>query len=164
MKKKIIVMTVSKQFMKDHPRAGEDTGFVEKILSGQKLHTIRHGTYWRDVTIKVNTGTHYLSLRTWDGTPYNSKQTEFMQVHEMAWQEIIIDARHLKNTVSIDGTNIKGVARILNTIALNDGLDRDDFNAWFKIARTYPGKGSYGCYWKPQVTTAGIIHFTNLWY
>ena len=35
------VITLSRNFLAYHKRAGEETHFKEKFLSGEKLHTIR---------------------------------------------------------------------------------------------------------------------------
>lgn len=38
---KTYVLTLSKQFMTTHPKAGQPTDFFEKIKAGIKKHTIR---------------------------------------------------------------------------------------------------------------------------
>ena len=38
---KTYVITLSRHFLANHKRAGEETHFKEKLLSGEKLHTIR---------------------------------------------------------------------------------------------------------------------------
>lgn len=38
---KTYVLTFSRRFPGTHPRAGEATNFVEKILGHEKIHTIR---------------------------------------------------------------------------------------------------------------------------
>ena len=64
-------MMVSKRFPAKHPRAGELTGFRERILTGRKLHTLRHSTRW------LRLDGERVSLRQWAGRPYASKQVEF---------------------------------------------------------------------------------------
>ena len=64
------VITLSKQFLKGHPRAGQPTGFREKFLKGEKVHTIRKNErgYFKDGDD--------LSVRAWSGAAYRSKQVE----------------------------------------------------------------------------------------
>lgn len=38
---KTYVITLSKNFMKGHPKAGQPTNFREKFLKKEKIHTIR---------------------------------------------------------------------------------------------------------------------------
>jgi hypothetical protein len=106
--KKTYVLTVSRQFMKSHPRAGEKTEFVCKILhtvnhpggsdlylrcgnecgvscgrrlKEPKIHTIRANyEYWKKRIDEVTTGEAILSVRYWSGKPYNSKQIEICQL------------------------------------------------------------------------------------
>lgn len=204
--KKCIVLTVSRNFMSDHPRAGQPTGFPElikmlmpllivgnvsdfdltkgngsiiqvdapatveyiecKTSDKRKLHTIRAGDYWRKVVDKVNTGSHYLSVRTWNGRPYVDKgQTEIAQFHQLGYQHIEIDVTGRKPVVTIDG--VERISSILTSIAENDGLNRDDFNAWFGIAYGYQkpdGQWVTAYRKKPYKFSGGIIHFTDLRY
>lgn len=101
MKLKTFPIMISKHFMRDHPRAGEDTQFREKIelaVAGKrkivvstwldknkltrtraelseetgKIHTIRDNyEYWARIASEVNAGRGVLSLRQWTGSPYN---------------------------------------------------------------------------------------------
>lgn len=96
---KTFYIMISKNFMKDHPRAGQPTFFKEKIWAGQaetrfpefkfpkedvdydwheyynaipKIHTIRDNyDYWARVAEEVNAGRGILSLRQWTKSPYN---------------------------------------------------------------------------------------------
>lgn len=78
---KTYVITLSKQFMKSHPQAGQPTMFKEKLLNKQKLHTIR-GNYdlWKKRLDEVQEGKALLSIREWEGMPYRSKQVEIIKV------------------------------------------------------------------------------------
>lgn len=163
-KKKCYVLTVSKNFMKGHPRAGESTGFKEKILANEKIHTIRAGDHWYKVVQAVNSGAAYLSVREWSGKPYASPQVEICKFMKLGYQIINIDSRGMILDIHIDGKKLSPVSS-LYTIAANDGLTRDDFNAWFNIAYTYPHpNGQIGSYHKPRVFEGAIIHFTDLVY
>lgn len=82
---------VSRTFPATHPRKGEATGFIDKVATGEKRHTIR-GNYklWKHRIEQVKAGKAYLSLRYWTGKPYASKQTEFMRVYDANIQKIDI--------------------------------------------------------------------------
>ncbi len=79
--KKLItyVLTLSQTFPANHPRAGEETGFIPKFFGAvnglpcfhPKKHTIR-GNYelWRKRFEKINKGEAVLSIRKWVGKPY----------------------------------------------------------------------------------------------
>ncbi|HWK58719.1 MAG TPA: hypothetical protein VNQ80_15355 [Parapedobacter sp.] len=150
-KKKTYVLTVSKVFLKGHPRAGQPTNFRQLILEGKKIHTIRAGEYWRKVAEEVNAGNAVLSVRDWIGRPYNSKQDEFLRLEKMGWQETMVlpygdvskDVRIRTN--AIHEGSFSSVSE--KYVAANDGLAVEDFRAWFG--------GSL---------TGGIIHFTDFRY
>lgn len=144
MKKKTYVLTVSKTFMKEHPRAGDFTGFKEQILNGVKIHTIRSGDHWRNVVDQVNSGRAFLSVREWTGKPYASKQIEVIQFEKLGWQDFEMD---INAVISIDKfyTDVD-----YDLIAANDGLSLIDFYDWFKA-----GKKEF---------SGGIIHFTDFRY
>lgn len=143
-KKKTYVLLMSTRFMKDHPRAGDPTGFEQKILSGEKIHTIRANyDYWKPIIDKVNAGEGVLSVRKWSGEPYRSKQVEITQFEEAGIQRIetFTDGR-----VIIDG---KGSFKF-DPIAKNDGLIPNDFLDWFE-----PHKKDF---------EGALIHFTDFKY
>ena len=72
---KTYVITISKNFMKGHPKAGRPTMFKEKFLNKEKIHTIR-GNYplWEKRIKEVQEGKAILSIREWIGVPYKEKQ------------------------------------------------------------------------------------------
>lgn len=114
------VITVSRFFPATHPRKSEPTGFVEKILAGEKIHTIRGNLeYWQKRLQKVGEGKAYISLRYWEGKPYNSKQVEFLQLH----------AEHMPAVQKLEPGFLRIPAHFLAT---NDGLSLPDFENWFK--------------------------------
>lgn len=87
-KKKTYVLTLSKHFLANHKRAGEEIYFKEKPLLGQgltnydasplaELHTIRvNYPLWKKRIKEVQEGRAVLSIRQWAGKPYHSKQVE----------------------------------------------------------------------------------------
>lgn len=148
-KKKTYVLTVSKVFLKGHPRSGQPTNFRQLILEGKKIHTIRAGDYWRKVAEEVNAGKAVLSVREWIGRPYNSKQEEFLRLEKVGWQGVRIGNIDIGKLITVGtwyGSYLAGEATI-EDIAKNDGLSYDDFWNWF-----------------PKHTNGGIIHFTDFRY
>lgn len=142
--------------MKGHPKQGTPTNFKEKILAGEKIHTIRSGIHWQKVVVMVNLGEAILSLREWSGAPYASKQVEIKQFDKLGWQPIRVD--HLGKDITsflVLNTNpvLRSVGKFLNldqiqTLAKNDGLSTEDFLAWFK----------------KDMEAGGILHFTDYRY
>lgn len=144
------VITFSRTFPSYHPRKGEPTYFVEKIIKSfqslgydridmpdsldfdlgmyhicdPKHHTIRAGHRW-----KVG---DWFSPRVWSGKPYNSKQIIIapdIQIKEV-WNFEIKDGWAYLN----DG---KGVSQSLFAdIANNDGLTPFGLKAWLKYPKS----------------------------
>jgi hypothetical protein len=143
------VLTVSHSFPKTHKRAGEPTNFPIAIKKSEKLHTIR-GNYelWEKRFKQIEAGEACLSVRLWEGKPYNSKQFEICRLdksHGIGVQKIEIgESLHFAST--IDGKKFGKTWEI----SKNDGLSLDDFEEWFK---------DYDLT-KPMA----IIHFTNFRY
>lgn len=143
---------VSRTFPAYHPKAGQQTDFVEKIwaaladeVSGfkipdhckdwdwykyynasPKLHTMRAGNRW-----KVG---DMASLRYWSERPRHSNQVEFAQVEvKKVWP---IEFRPVKTGYSTASINCyinseKVEADVLQKLAESDGLTLDDLIDWF---------------------------------
>lgn len=142
MKKKTYVLLMSTSFMKDHPRAGEPTKFDQKILSGEKIYTIRANyDYWKPIIDSVNAGEGVLSVRKWSGKPYRSKQVEICQFEEAGIQRIKRIAR--------SGWLVDDCLQSMTDLAGNDGLSQKDFRDWFKEDLDFEG---------------ALIHFTDFNY
>lgn len=107
---KTYVITLSRHFLANHKRAGEETHFKEKFLLGQgcpncaspqdlsginisdcngcvracsfpKLHTIRANyPLWEKRIKEVQEGRAVLSIRQWSEKPYCSKQVEIARL------------------------------------------------------------------------------------
>lgn len=166
------VITFSRYFPKGHPRAGEPTYFVEKMIRAYylrsnamtistdliddfylnqvkgiepvanfepKWHTIRAGNRWK-------VGDLY-APRVWSGKPYASKQISFLPPIkiEKIWDISIKIANGEDVTVKLNNRSI--LLQDLMLIALNDGLELNDFAAWFNL---HPKK-------KEQTFTGQII-------
>lgn len=149
MKKKCYVLIVSETFPKCHPRAGDHTGFCDKIFRKKKRHTIRkNADLWKRRFEKIERDEAYLSLRIWTGKPYRSKQKEILQLHKKDNIGIEIVQK------TQDGWYFKVDHAYADThmIAKNDGLSIKDFSAWFEdvddeeLALIYFTAMRYGCY------------------
>lgn len=158
----------STTFPYDHPRGGHATFFKEKIWRAinndtnlpWKIHTIRKNyDYWyRQINSIKNSG--YLSLRTWDGRPYHSRQIEFARISglNIGVQELTIKLEDGELVPYIDGMLfdcwcdfVMSLEDPLTYIARNDGLSLQDWINWFR-----PGKF--------PITRYAIIHFTDFRY
>jgi len=147
---KTYVITVSKFFPGFHPRKGEGTGFVEKILNGEKIHTIRGNLeLWQKRIAEVQEGKAILSLRYWSGNPYRSPQVEFKQLTsaDMVGIQEINFYREICTNTWVDNFNESYIR-----IAYNDGLSSRDYFDWFQ-------KGGYDLS-KPMA----IIQFSKFRY
>lgn len=147
------VITFSRFFPKYHPKAGEPTFFVEKVLQSlteqtliapweynteieaitdkifePKHHTIRAGNWWSAGDI--------FSPRYWSGRPYASKQVSFAPDIEIkkVWNiEIMFET----NQIHFGKPNGKDQWLLLSAgdIAKNDGLSVHDFYNWFDTTK-----------------------------
>lgn len=120
------VLTFSKVFPKTHINAGEPTNFKEKILSGEKIHTIRPETNKWKIGDKI-------SMRYWEGKPYHSKQEIFCEKFEV-FQLIDLQMCICKNEIDwISSSSIEINSDIVSKIANNDGLTFKQFESWFTL-------------------------------
>lgn len=147
-RKKCYVITVSETFPKSHSKAGEPTGFVGKIDTKIKIHTIRKNyEWWKKRFDKIEKDEAYLSIRVWVGKPYGkgSTQKEVFQLHKA-------DGIGIEKAISnvLDGFEINDFLVTDWTLAKNDGLPLLDFNLWFKDVE--------------PLQELAIIHFTNFRY
>lgn len=146
-KLKCYVLTVSRVFPATHQKKGRPTDFISKILEELKLHTIRQNyELWKKRIDDVNNGLAYISVRCWDGAPYNSSQTEYLAFSGdcIGIQKLEFD-RHLGIFIDDVDNDVK-----ISELAKNDGLTIEDFRDWFKPIKLN----------EPYA----IIHFTNFRY
>mgnify|MGYP000299480454 CR=1 FL=1 len=146
------VVTFSRVFPATHPKAGQPTGFIEKIfrgiykdkpsmffdaklgdiwldphLSGVKLHTIRAGNRWK-------VGDKF-SPRVWSGKPYCSPQITIapdIEIKQIWDFECKADGTFYLNGFWVDVTSCD--------IPKNDGLTIDDFLNWFPVNKPFTGQ------------------------
>lgn len=132
---KTYVITLSRNFLAGHPKAGEPTNFRDKFINKQKVHTIR-GNYelWSKRIQDVQEGKAVLSIREWSGVPYRSLQTEIARldagsgvgIQRLEYNKGVWFLETTEGTVWFRGT--KG----LRNLAKNDGLELEDWIEWFK--------------------------------
>lgn len=157
---KTYVITLSRHFLANHKRAGEETHFKEKFILGQgltdydtpsmaKIHTIRANyPLWEKRIKEVQEGRAVLSIRQWTGKPYRSKQVEIARL--TATNGVGIQMLRFLGDNFNGGYIRNGVYPSDKILAKNDGLSLADWEAWF---RGYDLS-------KPLV----IIHFTKFRY
>jgi hypothetical protein len=150
------VRTISRKFLKGHPREGEDTFFVERFLAAMNVKIndeyydllkvlnkdvdaqILHNFFYslnQDVFRKkihtIRSGNHFkagdiVSIRCWSDKPYNSPQIKI-------WFDTAVIAvstfRKTGNNFFVSEFKLQERGRLL--LASNDGLSYNDFLAWF---------------------------------
>lgn len=154
---KTYVLTVSEKFPKTHPKSGEPTNFPLSIKHYDKIHTIR-GNYelWAKRFEKINAGEAILSVRVWEGEPYNSKQREIFRYdyrRKIGIEKLNMDTFDVGNDDNNEVFLRFEVGKVMvsaDLLAKNDGLSYEDFENWFK---------GYD-FSKPMV----VIHFTDFRY
>lgn len=138
------VIMLSKVFPKGHIREGEPTGFKDKLLSGEKIHTIRSNyPLWEKRIKEVQEGTALISVRQWEDKPYRSKQIEiaqFTKENGVGIEHIFLPSR----------AHLDFLLERLQGLDINDGLTRPDWISWFENA--------------PINQFLPIIHFTPFRY
>lgn len=139
---KTYVITLSRHFLANHKRAGEETHFKEKFLLGQgltdydtpsmaKLHTIRANyPLWEKRIKEVQGGRAVLSIRQWMGKPYRSKQVEIARL--TAENGVGIQMLRFLGGNFNGGYIRNGVYPSDKILAKNDGLLLADGEAWFR--------------------------------
>ena len=142
------VITLSRNFLAYHKRAGEETHFKEKFLSGEKLHTIRANyPLWEKRIKDVQEGRAALSIRQWTGKPYRGEQVEIATLtaeNGVGLQRLeFTDCRLRFPYTDSEWTSMVSLAK-------NDGLSLNDWVDWF---------GGYDLS-EPMA----IIHFTKFRY
>lgn len=138
---KTYVITLSRHFLANHKRAGEETHFKEKFLLGQglidydtpslaKIHTIRANyPLWEKRIKEVQEGRAALSIRQWTGKPYRSKQVEIAMLtagNGVGLQKL----EFYNNTLGLCHIGI--VYQRKYELAHYDGLSFEDWEEWFK--------------------------------
>jgi hypothetical protein len=132
MKLKTYILMLAKNFPSHHYKGGQPTNFYQKVLDGEKIHTIRiNAENWQRKIEEVNAGRAIISIREWSGKPYEkgTSQIELFQLHT-CWFENIEKGR---NYLIVDESGNAYIEDLnFGKIQNNDGLSVPEFNAWFK--------------------------------
>lgn len=151
------VLTISQTFPSHHYKFGEPTDFILKIKHYEKIHTIRDNyQLWEKRFEKIDKGLAQLSVRIWSGIPYQSKQYEIFKYNKLngiGLQKLCMDK---DNKLYVDELqkNSYPIYVKYKDLAVNDGLDIEEFNNWFNLEKL-----DYDNF-KPKA----IIHFTDFRY
>ena len=142
---KTYVITLSRNYLAGHPKAGDPTNFRAKFLAGKKIHTIRcNYELWKSRLDEVKRGEAALSIREWTGAPYRSKQAEIARLTDA--DGVSVQRLEFLGRWIIERKRILETTEALEILAGNDGLEYKDWEAWFaKADKTKP---------------FAIIHFT----
>lgn len=152
---------LSSVFPVTHPKAGQETGFAQKVMAAinsmpcypKKFHTIRANyDLWKKRIDEVLAGEAELCLRQWSGKPYRSKT---VVIKRLRWYDGVglqkrSFFRDRDGMTSLKFFNADGMDVDSSLLAQNDGLSVEDWRNWF---RGYD-------FSKPMA----IIHFTNFRY
>jgi len=78
-------------------KSGNKTGFVEKILDGKKVHSIRNGTRWRTgMSIQFATGVRTKIYKQFKiGTCSSVQSIKIRPSMDMSQSKVFIDGREL---------------------------------------------------------------------
>jgi len=154
------VMTFSRTFPASHPKAGEPTFFVEKILNSvmpKNKHDLinlkdlqpevkfivsevilaiegvfKHHTIRAGNNWKVG---DKFSPRVWSGKPYNSPQiTIALDIEIVKVWKFECD---IEGVFYLDG---KWIDVTSSELPENDGLDTDDLLDWFPVGKVFSGQ------------------------
>jgi hypothetical protein len=131
------VLIVPRVFPQGHPKAGEQTGIVEKLQSGAKIHILMEAyETWRQRVKEVREGKAILSIRYRAGNSEKAKQVEIMkvgqdnsdylEVRRLEWRaDYVAVASHMPHLAY----NVP-----YSDIASNEGFSEEDFRALHKDA------------------------------
>lgn len=175
------VVTLSKKFFPAHYRAGQETEFKAKVLAETKKHTCRSNyEYWAKKIAKVKETGGVLSVRQWSEKPYRSPQEVITEVPadvvsiqklELRRDKVMVEhhvegerspistAWNYDYTAQVDGRPVPLLA-----LAENDGLNVEEFKAWFapvfdKAEKKHKVLASIS---NATILDFAIIHFTKV--
>ena len=120
------VLTLANEFPSFHPMRGKPTGFAEKFLRGEKLHTCRSNEkgFWKTGDIA--------SVRRWTGKPYQSQQAVVAEPVALRVVPVRIEClcvvEHIYLKVMLGENRLNLDSR---KFIRNDGLTVIDFLDWF---------------------------------
>ena len=154
------IVTLSKTFFPNHPKAGQETNFKQSVINGQvcercsgkhsavicidlncsdpsivrKIHTCRSNyENWKKKIDRLKESGGVLSVRQWSGKPYRSPQETIIDIPAefVGVQKLTFDKDRDGNTFWKYFTVDRNSAIELETLANNDGLSLKDLKEWF---------------------------------
>lgn len=139
------VLMVSEVFPKSHKKSGENTEFLNKIITGLKKHTLRGNyLYWKKRFKKIDKGEACLVIKVW-GTEVNKKSGRSGPYHSSPVEVMRLTKKDGIGLEKLEFLRDKdGIPRLdyplinnnkqppIQSIAHNDGLSYEDFKEWFK--------------------------------
>lgn len=140
---KTYVLMLAKVFPMGHPKAGQPTGFKEKFLKGEKIHSVRGNLkLWVKRFISISAGKACLSVREWSGAPYRSKQNEIARLtnKDHIGFQCLSFSTFTQGGITIIGDFYINDSEVedyyLEDLAYNDGLSDYDFEDWMTADKT----------------------------
>ncbi len=155
-----VVVTLTKKFFDQHPRAGQPTGFADAVKAGTKIHTCRDNyDYWVKKIDTLKDADGILCIREWTGKPYRSPQGTIKETPAamVAVSKLeLTKGKHrvepYSHSVEYYRATVDGVPVDVETLAHNDGFtNKRDFTAFLD-----PLFAKYNT----DTITLAIIHFT----
>jgi len=111
---------------------------LNNLVSGEKKHTIRSGDRWKNG--------QKASLRVWSGKPYRSTQIIFApEVDLNQTGKFVIKKYQTYTYINIGKIFCYPIPfiheqSIISSVAINDGLNKNDFLEWFKYPTPFNGQ------------------------
>ena len=164
---KQLVVLLSKTFFPKHRKAGEPTEFRDKVVRGNKRHTVRcNYSYWAERVKKLQEVGGVLSIREWSGKAYRSPQevilevpASLIEVQRLELTRVInihCDEIHYEWKAIVDGQHVDPYL-----LAYNDGLRMEDFADFFNpVFDEFIKKAPAAMH----TLTFAVIHFTTFRY
>lgn len=121
-----------------NPFTGHPTGFVEKILVGNKIHSIREGNRWKKGDfIHMATGVRSKNYNQFNANqPYLQICTGTQRIIIVITQKKALNIPYDDIIVLIDGKKLP--TRWLIMLVKNDGFNNlTDFILWFKHSKGF---------------------------
>lgn len=165
---KQLVVLLSKTFFPKHRKAGEPTEFRDKVVRGNKRHTVRcNYSYWAERVKKLQEVGGVLSIREWSGKAYRSPQEVILEVPASLIEVQRLElTRTAKRYEGLQGTFYEWDATVdgqfvdVRKLAHNDGLCTKDFIQFFNPVFEEYAKGNP----EKLTLTFAVIHFTTFRY
>jgi hypothetical protein len=173
------VILLSKTFFPKHPKAGQETEFMGKVMVSvhqssiygnyYKIHTCRANyEYWKRKIYRLKAVNGVLSVRQWSGKPYGSPHETIVDIPaenvDVQKLSLWINKRtdfYAEGEIAPIHSIIEWEARVngnnipVSVLASNDGLTVEDYMAWFLPVFEKE---------KADILDFAIIHFTKFEY